>query len=97
MKFTRSKDGKPRATIRLTIRVSQDDMVTALATLAARDGLDDLPERPSAAWIWRMVREVYLMDGTESPGYWRDDITDEDADAIEEWATAAVERRFPQL
>lgn len=102
MKATRSKDGQPRFTFRVEHRIGRKELVTLLCCHAAREGQGtlaeaELPESPSRAWIERTAREVLKQWGHESWAYWSDDVNDEEAEAITNWAEDAVLGRFPEL
>lgn len=89
MKFTNSRDGVKRCDIRITVRMDRDDIINALAASTSDDVLEDLPEKLSAAEIWKRVREAIAQFG-ESTTYWADE--HEESDEVREWATANVDR-----
>jgi hypothetical protein len=95
MKPTNSKDGKKRVDMRITHRVGGEDFVSALCVLHQSDDADELPDL-TRAQIEEKVREV-LTKRPDDRYWWRDDLEDDDADTLLEWAEELVQRRFPEL
>lgn len=95
MNPTMSKDGKVRATVRVQHRVDLDQVVSILCLENQSVG-DDPPDLSRSA-IDEQVRRELRFRGLEGADYWRDDVPDDEADALEEWATELVLRRYPEF
>lgn len=95
LKPTRSKDGKPRATVRVEHRVDFDAVVALICLGLA--GTYDRPERLTRTWIDNQVRRELRFRGLEGADYWRDDVPDEEADELEEWVIDEVGRLYSEL
>jgi hypothetical protein len=94
-----SRDGKPRMTLRAEFRLGREEMARTLATAAVKGvsdiSEDDLPDRLGRERILAECRATLVQFGRDAVDWWQDDA--EDADAVEEWAYAMVDRAFPEL
>lgn len=85
MKITDSKDGIQRTDVRVTFRLSKEDMEWILSYEADRN---DVPEGFFKKEIERMIR-VHLLDyGTDKLDWRGDHVVDDDA---ADWGKAAAE------
>lgn len=91
MRITNSKDGQPRATIRVTHRIGLRELVIACIL--------DLPHEQELTKndIHVAVHECLQRGGSELFDHWADGIDDTDRMRLEEWATACVVRHWPHL
>lgn len=96
MKVTNSQDGVRRATIRVEYRVGFEDLVRLMCHFATREypEADERPERLSRDFILDKARESLRSQGSDGPDYWSDNITEDQAEGIEEWARGVVRAAF---
>lgn len=91
MRFNESQDGKPRATLRVEVRIGRPEVVVAVALLIEED-MKNQPPRT------RAVVEAKLRELAETRGR----ITDSwIVEPLEDWvwqdADIATDRLFPEL
>lgn len=92
---TMSKDGVARFNMRVNHRIGRDDLIRFLAFDQRYEETFD--SYTSQRAVLDTVRFTLLTSGSEAADYWRDGVTEEDADAVEAWATETVDRLFPEL
>jgi hypothetical protein len=100
LKFTQSRDGRPRATLTIKTRVGLDDIVSAICyELARTECIEDVSEVPriTKAYVERTVKEVLHRVGHESYGYWQDGVDRDFAEELEDTVQKAVLKLYPEL
>lgn len=92
MRFSNSKDGVQRTTLRVEHRLSRMNLIDAIsAEIAAFHVVEDLPKKMGEAKLMEMVKSTLEF----RPDYegWDSDCAD--ADEIREWVTTQVDRVWP--
>lgn len=93
MRFSKSRDGVVRATLRVEHRMTREDLIDALsAEVAAFHVVEELPKKIGEAKAMEMVKNS-LTYRSDYHGWDSDDLSD--ADEIREWATNQVDRLWP--
>lgn len=90
MKFTQSEDGELTATIQVRHRIGRGDLVDACAH-ALDEGVVDVPENPSRAWLIENLRAHLQRYGTHGAEADVQDMTNLDR------AEVMVNGAFPEL
>ena len=91
MRWTRSRDGRARVTVRASYRLDAENLADILCYRALSFGWD-LDGNPSLAYLEDQVRETLASSGMAAWPYWRDEIPDEEADGVLAWAQHQVTR-----
>lgn len=104
-----SNDGVRRANVSVVFRVGRDSMITVACHRIEHDlwEMDDkgqLVENPddtkhykSRAAFIKLIKSTYRIYGQENINYWADDLTKEKEEAILKYASAVVDKLFPEL
>lgn len=106
MRFTMSKDGVERANVRVQHRLSREDLVDLLCLAVTKShvpgvdsvydesDLDVLPERLHRDPGEIAIRDVLRQYGADARHWWRDDVGEDVADVIRDWAEEQVGRWY---
>ncbi|MFE0472698.1 hypothetical protein ACFW2V_13885 [Streptomyces sp. NPDC058947] len=99
LKPTESRDGRKRINRRVTFRLGPEDFESILCLKYREHDLDDdgpLPELPKQK-ILELVDDC-LRYKADDRHWWTDDVDDDDfRDALREWASDLVRRKFPEF
>jgi hypothetical protein len=91
MRWTKSRDGKRRVTVRAEYRLDRENLADILCHRALSMGWD-LSESRSVAFLESEVREELSGYGMSTWPYWRENDYDGQAAELESWARKQVDR-----
>ena len=94
MRWTTSRDGKLRTTVRTEFRLSRDDLTEILAARAASYGLHRAGDL-SAARVQEEIRQELAGHGMDTWPYWREHDHDKQAPEIMKWAERQAAKLAP--
>lgn len=99
MRFTESWDNVRRANLMVRHRVGRDELVTTLcASVSGTEEIDEIVQTTmTRTAIEREVRLYLHRRGSESAAYWSDDVDEDEAESLREWAGAQVDTAFPEV
>ena len=91
MRWTRSRDGRARVTVRASYRLDAENLADILCYRALASGWDLDGKPPSTAWLEGEIRAELANHGMGQWPYWRENQED-DEDAVMAWARHQVTR-----